>query len=254
MSKQATLERRRAARLAAQQAGAARERRIRRLWRLGAAAAAAVVLVVAGIAVSSSGGKPATVTPSSGSSSTLFAGIPEHGGVLGDPKAPLTVTEYLDLQCPICREASTTTVPALVKQYVRSGKVKLQARPLQFIGPGSVRAAKVAAGAERQGRLWPFLEAFYARQGQENSGYVTDSFLRDVASASGVDGNAALAQADSAFASGRLNRANADAARLGIQATPTLTVRRGNGPEQVLDANALDPASVASALNKELAR
>jgi protein-disulfide isomerase len=251
MSKQATLERRRAARLAAQHASAARERRTRNLWRLAAVAGAAVVLVVVGIAVSSSGGKPAAPAPSA---SNLFAGIPEHNGVLGDPKAPLTVTEYLDLQCPVCREASTTTIPAVVNQYVRTGKIKLAARALQFLGPDSVRAAKVAAGADRQGRLWPFLEAFYARQGQENSGYVTDAFLTDVAGASGVRAKAALGQADSSFASGRLNRANADAQKLGIQSTPTLTVRRGNGPEQVLDANALDPASVASALNKALAR
>jgi protein-disulfide isomerase len=140
-----------------------------------------------------------------------------------------------------------------VQQYVRAGKVKLAARPLQFIGQDSVRAAQVAAGAERQGRLWPFIEAFYARQGQENSGYVTDSFLSSVAAASGVNANAAIAQAGSSFAAGRLNRANADARRLGIQATPTLTVTRGNGAETVLDANALDPASVATALNKELA-
>ena len=254
MSKQASLDRRRAARLAAEQASKKRERRTRNLWRLAAVAGAAVVLVVAGIAVSSSGGKAATPPPASAAaSSTLFAGIPEHGGVLGNPKAPVTVTEYLDLQCPICREASTTTIPTLVQQYVRAGKVKLAARPLQFIGPDSVRAARVAAGADRQGRLWPFLEAFYARQGEENSGYVTDAFLTGVAGASGVDAKAALGQVSSSFASGRLDRANADAQRLGIQSTPTLTVRRGNGPEQVLDANALDPASVAAALNKELA-
>jgi protein-disulfide isomerase len=228
MSKQATLQRRRAARLAAQQADAARERRNRNLWRLAAAAAAAVVLVV--------------------------AGIPERNGVLGNPDAPVTVTEYLDLQCPVCREASTTTLPALVEDYVRTGKIKLQARTLQFIGPDSVKAAKVAAGAEQQDRLWPFLEAFYARQGQENSGYATDGFLREVAAASGVDASKALAQANSSFAASRLDRANGDASRLGIDATPTLTVKRGNGPERGLDANALDPASVAAALDKELGR
>src|SRR6476661_6211388 len=166
MSKQATLQHRREARLAAEQAAAARERRTRRLWRLGAAAAAAAVLVVGGIALSSSGGAKAKTPAPSTTTSSLFAGIPEHAGVLGNPKAPVTLTEYLDLQCPICREASTTTIPAVVQQYVRAGKVKLAARPLQFIGPDSVRAAKVAAGADKQGHLWPFIEAFYARQGQ----------------------------------------------------------------------------------------
>ena len=107
--------------------------------------------------------------------------------MLGDPKAPITVTEYLDLQCPICAEASKANLPDLIKNYVRTGKVKLQARTLSFIGPDSVTAAKFAHGAEQQGKLWAFLETFYASQGQENSGYVTDDFLSQVAKAAGVD-------------------------------------------------------------------
>jgi protein-disulfide isomerase len=250
MSKQATLEHRRAARLAAEQANAARERRTRNLWRLAAVTGAAAVLVVAGIAVSSSGGRPAApATPAA--SSNLFAGIPEHAGVLGDPKAPLTVTEYLDLQCPICREASTTTIPALVKQYVRTGKVKLAARPLQFIGPDSVRAAKVAAGADRQGRLWPFVEAFYARQGQENSGYVTDAFLKDVSKAAGVNAGAALKYADTQPAQDALTTADSDAQAIGADSTPTFTIKQGDGPEKILTVGLTDPSA---ALQKALAK
>ena len=251
MSKQATLERRRAARLETERAATARELRTRRLWRLGAVAAAAAVLVAGAIAVSGSGSaKP----PAPATTSSLLAGIPERGGVLGDPKAPLTVTEYVDLQCPVCARAATTTVPALIRDQVRAGKVKLAVRTLSFLGPDSVRAARVAAGAERQGRLWPFLEAFYARQGTENSGYVTDGFLRDVSRAASVDAGPALGQADSAFATGRLQRANADASRVGVSGTPTLTVRRGNGPERALTASPLDAAAVQAELARELAR
>ncbi len=225
MSKQAVLERRRAARIEAERAAAARETRTKRLWRLGAVAAAAVVLAVVAIAVSSSGGaKPAPPA----TTSSLLAGIPENHGVLGDPKAPVTVTEYVDLQCPVCARASQSTIPAVIRDQVRAGKVKLAASArCSFLGEDSVRAARVAAGAERQGRLWAFLEAFYARQGTENSGYVTDGFLRDVAKAAGVDAGQAIGQADSAFASGRLQRADADAARMNVQGTPTLTVERG---------------------------
>jgi protein-disulfide isomerase len=142
----------------------------------------------------------------------------------------------------------------LVRDYVRTGKVKLAARTLHFLGPDSVSAAQVAAGAERQGRLWPFLDAFYARQGTENSGYVTDAMLRQTARAAGVDAAKALDAADTPFAAGRLKRANDDAARVGVQGTPTLTVRVGNGPERVLDADPLDPASVTAALDAELTR
>jgi protein-disulfide isomerase len=168
--------------------------------------------------------------------------------VLGDPKAPLTVTEYVDLQCPICAEASRQTLPWLVENYVRPGKAKLQLRALHFIGPDSVRAARVAAGAEQQGRLWPFAEAFYAAQGHENSGYVTDDFLRAVAKAAGVDANKALAAADGEPVLRFLEQANSDATRLGVDSTPTFTVARGDGAPKVIGSGVLAHAAFERAL------
>jgi len=251
LTKRELREQRRTERQAAEAAEAAHNRRRRRLWQLGAAAGLALVAVVVAVAVSSSSGTPKTPAPAK---STLFAGIPEHDGVLGDPKAPLTLTEYVDLQCPVCARESAVTLPTVVRDYIRTGKVRLQARTLHFIGPDSERAARVAAGAEQQGKLFRFLTVFYAQQGTENTGYVTDAFLRRVAAAAGVDAGPALAQADSAFATGRLARADADATRLGVSGTPTLAVSRGGGRPHLLAADALDPQSVARALNAELAR
>jgi protein-disulfide isomerase len=252
LTKRQLREQRRAERVAAERAEAASAARRTRAWRLLAAAAVAAAVVVVAVLVSSGGGKSAASTPSA-QAVTLFDGIEEHNGVLGDPNAPLTVTEYVDLQCPICAAASRDTLPALVRDYVRTGKVKLAARTLHFIGPDSVRAARVAAGAEQQGRLWPFLEAFYAAQGQENSGYVTDAFLRSVAAAAGVNAAAALKAANGSNAQDRLNRASADAQALGIDSTPTFTVARGNGKAHVLAAGAQDPQTLAAAIDKELA-
>jgi protein-disulfide isomerase len=245
-------EQRRAARLAAEHAVAAKAARRRRGWILAAAAGVAAVAVVLAVALTSSSGQPAgaPVTPAS----SLFAGIPEHGGVLGDPKAPVTVTEYLDPQCPVCAQAAQSTLPTVLRDYVRTGKVKLAARTLHFLGPDSVRAAEVAAGAERQGRLWPFLETFYANQGEENSGYVTDSFLRRISAAAGVNASAALDQADSAFAKGRLARANADASKLGVSSTPTFTVARGDGAARMVGSGVLDAPTLAAAIDRELGR
>src|SRR5689334_11453311 len=143
-------EQRRAERQAAERAIAARGRQRRRLYQLGATLGLAAVVVAVAIAVSSGGGNGAGASRSPSQAAALFAGIPEHNGVLGDPHAPVTVTEFVDLQCPICAEASRTLLPSLVRDYVKTGKVKLQARTLQFIGPDSVRAARVAAGAEQQ--------------------------------------------------------------------------------------------------------
>lgn len=253
LTKRQLREQRRAARVAAEQAEAAAAVRRIRTWRLLAAAGLAVVAVAVAAAVSSSGGEPAPPAAPA-RASALFEGIPERDGVLGDPQAPLTVTEYVDLQCPVCATASKETLPTLIEDYVRTGKVKLEVRTLHFLGPDSVRAAAVAAGAEQQGKLWPFLAAFYSAQGQENSGYVTDAFLRDVAAAAGVDAGKALAAASTAEAQDRLNRANADAQALGVDSTPTFTVARGDGKARVLAAGAQDPQTLAAALDKELAR
>jgi protein-disulfide isomerase len=245
LTKRELREQRRAERQAAEQAIAARATRRRRLYQLAATLGLAAVVVGVAIAVSSGGNGGTTRSPSQ--AAALFAGIPEHNGVLGDPNAPVTVTEFVDLQCPICAEASRTLLPSLVRDYVKTGKVKLQARTLQFIGADSVRAARVAAGAERQGRLWPFLEAFYAAQKTENSGYVTDGFLRSVASAAGVNAGAALAYADGAAAQQPLATANAEASRLGVTGTPTFTVARGHGAPKVVSAQDLGSAlAVAS--------
>jgi protein-disulfide isomerase len=239
-------EERRAHRLAAQQAAAAAETRRRRLWRLGIAAGVAAAAVAIVAAVSSSSEAPAP----NREAAALFAGIQERDGVLGDPRAPITVTEYVDLQCPVCAEASKQTLPPLINDYVKTGKVKLQARTLSFLGPDSVRAAKVAAGAQQQGRLWPFLETFYASQGSENSGYVTDDFLRDVAQAAGVDAAKALDFADTAEAQEALDRADSDAAAVKADSTPTFTVKRGDGPEQIV---AVGVSDLSAALDQELA-
>jgi len=241
---------RRAARVEAERAEAARATRRTRTWRLLAALGLAAVVVAIAAAVSSSGGEPKqAATPAA---STLFDGIPERDGVLGQPDAPVTLTEFVDLQCPICAETSQSTLPALVRDYVRTGKVKLDARMLHFIGPDSQRAALVAAGAERQGRLWPFLEAFYAAQGEENSGFVTDDFLRQVADASGVDADKALAYAGTAAAQERLNAANRDAQALGVDATPTFAAARGDGAAHVIAGGDHDVESLSAALDQEL--
>ena len=116
--------------------------------------------------------------------------------MLGDPNAPITVTEYVDLQCPICAEASKQTLPDLIDDYVKTGKVKLQARTLSFLGPDSIRAAKVAAGAQEQGKLWPFLETFYATRAPRTPATSPTTSCARSPTAAGVDADKALDFAD----------------------------------------------------------
>jgi protein-disulfide isomerase len=239
-------EQRRAAREAAERAERIKTTRRRRLWRLGGAAGIATLAVVVVAAVSASGG----TTPETLNKSDVVTGVQEHNGVLGDPKAPVTVTEYVDLQCPVCAEASHSTLPTLIENYVKTGKVKLQARTLHFLGPDSTAAAKVAAGAQQQGKLWSFLETFYANQGEENSGYVTTDFLKSVATTAGVDADAALKYAETAEAQRALDTAYGDAQAVGADSTPTFTFKRGDGKETILQVGVGDLSSALDAALK----
>jgi protein-disulfide isomerase len=213
-----------------------------RTWRLAAVAATAAIAVTAAIVMStaaSSAPPKATVTAAA---SGLLAGIPEHDGVLGDPRAPLTLTEFVDPQCPVCAAASKQILPGLIRDAVRTGKVKLDARVLHFLGPDSGTAAKFAAGARAQSKLWPFLETLYASQGPENSGYVTPAFLAGVARAAGVDSGAAARYAATPAAAGALTGADGEATQLGVTGTPTFVLTRADGSRAIVPVDRLDQA------------
>jgi protein-disulfide isomerase len=199
----------RAAREAAERAEREKAARRRRLGVLGGVVALAAVVLVAVIALSSSGddGEPRRAS-SPAASAELFAGIPQRGTVLGDPDAPVTVEEYVDLQCPVCAQFSAEALPELVRDYVRPGRVRLVLRPLTFLGEDSVPAARMALAAGEQDRMFQFVERFYAEQGEENSGYVTDDFLRRIATGiEGLDPARALAARESAPVTEELERA-----------------------------------------------
>jgi protein-disulfide isomerase len=233
------------------------EARRRRLIRLGAVggAAALVVAVLIAVSTSQSGSRGATSTASPSSASVsgaaattaLFAGIPQHGTTLGNPNAPVKVVEFADLQCPFCRDYSLTQMPSIVRRYVKPGKVSMQFQSLAFIGPDSVRAARVAQAAGSQDRLWNFVDLMYRNQGRENSGYATDAYLRRLAAAvPGLDVKTAFAARDGAAVTARLQAAQSAATKAGVNSTPTFVVQHG-GSTKVVDAASL-PAAIKAAV------
>jgi protein-disulfide isomerase len=217
-----------------------------------ALAAAAALVVALAVVLSRSGGDEAP-PPAPGAAPTLFSGLPQDGATLGEPAAPATLIEYADLQCPFCAQYASDVLPSIVDRYVRSGRLKLELRPLAFIGEDSVRAARVAAAAALQDRMWPFTEYVFANQGAENSGWVTDAFLREATGAvPGLDGARALAEADSPAARRLLAEAERSATAAGVDSTPSFLLRRGDGTPRPLEVQELSPAAFASALDAAL--
>ena len=111
---------------------------------------------------------------------SILRGIPQEGLILGDPKAPVLLVEFADLQCPFCREFAASSWPDIVKRYIRTGKVRMDLRLTSILGEDSAKANKAVMAAGLQNRMWDASMRFYDVQGQEGSGYVTDPFLRGV--------------------------------------------------------------------------
>lgn len=84
----------------------------------------------------------------------------------GRPAAPVTVYEMGDFQCPACQIFFLQTLPALDREFVRTGKVRFVFVnfPLDDIHPNARAAAEAALCAARQGRFWPMHDLLYRHQ------------------------------------------------------------------------------------------
>ena len=166
-----------------------RERRQRLIKLVSAAVFLAIIAVVVAVIVSQSGGGSkggGTNLSGAGKVQAELKGLPQNGPVLGDPSAKVTLIEYGDLQCSTCKLYADSIMPQLFSGPVRSGQAKIEFRAWPIIGPDSIPAAEGAYAAGQQGRFWSYIELFYANQGGENSGYVTDAFQTAVAKGAGV--------------------------------------------------------------------
>jgi protein-disulfide isomerase len=252
-------EQARAAREAAEAAEARAAVRRRNLTILGAIALVAVVVVGGAILLfggsksSSGGGGGSSLAGVKAQVAGRFAGLPQHGTVVGDPKAPYTLVEFVDLQCPFCRDYTLHVMPAVLREFVRPGKLNMDMKVRAFLGPDSLKAAKVAGGAAQQSRLWPFADVFYSQQGDENSGYVTSNFLKQITGATpGLNGPRALAFANTQDATDFVSGNESLASALKSNSTPAFFVRRGGGAYVPLNADSSSAKAFTRALGQAI--
>jgi protein-disulfide isomerase len=204
--------------------------RNRNLLLAGAGAAAVViVLVVASVVVAGGGGGSGSTTTSTGDAA-LIDGIPQQDDVLGAQDATVTLIQFEDLQCPICREYQTEGFPDIVSEYVRPGKVKLRFVGLAFIGGDSEKALDYVLAAGKQGKLWQYAAALYANQGAENSGWVSEDLLHQLADDLGLDWQQLMTDASSSAVKQQAQAMAAEAAQRQVPGTPTFFVQVGNNP------------------------
>ncbi len=104
--------------------------------------------------------------------------------MLGYPDAPVTLQVFGDLECPICRELALGALSRLIQGEVRARKLKIAYRSLETATREQgifFEQQEAALAAGRQDRMWYFVELFYREQGEEDSGYVNNAYLRAIA-------------------------------------------------------------------------
>jgi protein-disulfide isomerase len=223
---------------------------------LGAAALVAVVLIAVSVFGSGGGGSstPASLTGAA-ETAALLKGIPQSGTTLGSSKAPVTLVEYADIQCPYCGVWARDVFPTIVRKYVRTGRVRMELNGLTFVGPDSERALRTALAGGEQNRFWNVMDMLYRNQGQENSGWVTDSVLKGaLAAVPGLDVEQAWAARNGDSVTAQLAKAKATADAAGINSTPTFQAGKTGGTLERLELDSLDADSFGAKLDAILNR
>ena len=143
--------------------------------------------------------------------------------VLGDPKAPITIIEFSDFECPVCRGLHDA-LRGLLPKYPQV-KVIFKDFPLDTIHPWARTAALAGRCAYHQDpkAFWKIYDLIYDNQDLISASTAWDKML-DFAARSGLNADAfkscmtspqAAAELDASFANGQL---------LEVRSTPTIFV------------------------------
>jgi protein-disulfide isomerase len=183
----------------------------------------------------------------------LVAGIPQNGTLLGRSDTTVRLLQFEDLQCPVCKRYTDEAFPAIVNEYVRTGRIKVDFGGLAFLGPDSLKALKIAMAAGLQNKLWQVVGLFYENQGSENSGWVTDSLIDDIlAAVPGLDAAKVKVDAKSPQVSNQIAAINARATKLKVQGTPWFYLAVGFNPPVNFQPSSFAPSEFRTPIDQAL--
>lgn len=89
-----------------------------------------------------------------------------HSPVLGNPRAKITIVEFVDFQCGACKDNSFR-VKDLLSQYPQEVRVVFKHYPLPQ-HPQAIPAAEAALAAAEQGKFWSMHDRLFEHQSSLN--------------------------------------------------------------------------------------
>ena len=140
--------------------------------------------------------------------------------MLGDAKAPVTVVEYADFQCPFCERYFQQNEATLISQYVNTGKARFVWKDYAFLGQESTWAAEAARCANDQGKFWAYHDYLYTHQGSENSGAFSKANLKKFAGVLGLNATQFNTCLDTDKYAAFIQQETQAGSAIGVQGTP----------------------------------
>jgi protein-disulfide isomerase len=147
----------------------------------------------------------------------------------GSPKAPVTVYEMSDFQCPYCRQFALETFPRLEQDYIRAGKVRwvFINFPLTSVHPHASAAAELALCAGRQQAFWRVHDLLFAHQESWAPLKEAGPFFVSLADSARLSKPALLTCLESPDTRNSVQADAEGAARSGATSTPTFYIEGG---------------------------
>lgn len=165
--------------------------------------------------------------PSSGAGAATdsLAKVADASRILGSPAAKLWVIEVSDFQCPYCKQWHDDAYPMLIKDYVKTGKIRLAYVNFPLSMHQNARAAATAAMcAGAQDKFWPMHDALFASQSKWEAEQNPSATFESIAKSLGVDATSYRSCLSSPAIASLISGDQDRAQRGGVGSTPSFWV------------------------------
>ena len=203
----------------------------------------AILLVVAACRPTD-GGSRAAVPPAGGATTAPQSGpmsradslrvdsllqLADAGRIQGSASAPVWLVEVSDYQCPYCRQWHEQVYPAIKREYIDPGIVRMAYVHLPLnIHPNAQPAAETSLCAAMQNRFWQVHDKLFETQERWAPMRNPEPFFDSLAVAGGVDEQRYRECMSSGIMKRVINGDKARAAAAGVGSTPWFFI--GNEP------------------------
>jgi len=166
----------------------------------------------------------------------LAVAVNKKDHLLGNPRAPVTLVEYGDYECPYCGAAHGMV--KLLQEAMGANLCYVYRNfPLGDVHPHAEHAAEAVEAAGAQGHFWEMHDAVF-----ENQDALEDEDLASYAVDIGLDSNRLVVEIETDRYRARIEGDVGGGIRSGVEGTPTFFINelRYDGPS--------DPDSMLAAL------